>query len=66
MANSKKVPVSEKIAMTKKWYELLSDFQEKNTNALKEFDEKMKREITEKFNMYSKYRVNCKEWPPVP
>mmetsp|Transcript_13251 Transcript_13251/g.11335 ORF Transcript_13251/g.11335 Transcript_13251/m.11335 type:complete len:506 (-) Transcript_13251:2319-3836(-) len=66
MANSKNVPVPEKINMTKKWYELLQDLDEKNTNALRVFDNKMKTEIQEKFNMYSKYRVHCEQWPPTP
>lgn len=57
----------EKIRLTKKWYELLEDLQDKATSScLKTYDEKMAKEIADKFSLYAKYRVQCDTWPLIP
>lgn len=59
--------VNDKIYLTKKWFEMLNHLDDRSANnVLKQFDEKMKKEIVDKFELFQRYRLQCESYPQIP
>lgn len=56
-----------KTKLTRKWYRLLQDLEEKeDVTCLETYDEKMKKELNDQIQMFSRFRVPVEKWPLIP